>query len=481
MRAPEASTAGTVSLPESGTNSSSPLLVPVLVALATTYTTLESMLGPAVPLIVSTLQTTPAAGTWVFTGLTLSAIVSTPLVTRLADVRNKRTLLLAIWAIVTVGVAAGAVSPSIQVLAVGQVLQGVGLTSIPLSIAIFRECLPAQRLRRANGALVGATSVGAAVGFLLTGPIVDSFDFRWLYRLPLVVLVVLLLAAMKAVPSLPASQRKRVDFAGAIILGLSLTTLLVGLTLAPTHGWTSTLFYVCVVVAILLFAVFVFWERRVPEPLVDLRLGGRVVLTVGAISFAVGWANMTIFITIPLVAVAPAVTGYGLGGTATLAGWLLLPMGVVGAVSATIVHRARGVLGSRGVMAASGGLLVASMLVLLVSLTLPALVIAAALMGGAIGLGLTEALNLLAESVPADRVASASGLVFMIRNAGAMFGAQIGGSILASSLLADIPIASKDGVLLVVLVAVLVALVAAFAVVILPRAARDDAGTKSKA
>ncbi|WP_435126702.1 MFS transporter [Actinacidiphila sp. bgisy144] len=449
-----------------------PLLVPVLAALATVYTVLESMLGPAVPLIESSLHTTTAAGTWVFTGLTLAGIVSTPLVTRLADVRNKRSLLLAVWTIATVGVLVGSVAPDIQTLAVGQVLQGVGLTTIPLSIAIFRESLPDERLKRANGVIIGATSVGSAIGFLLAGPVTDSWDFRWLYRLPLIVLVVLLLAAFKVVPSIPARRREPVDVAGAALLGVSLTTLLVGLTLAPTHGWTSALFVLCAAAAAVLFAAFVGWERRTAHPLVDLRLGGRVVLTVCAISFAVGWANMTLFVAVPLIAEVPKATGYGLGGTATLAGWLLLPMGALGAVAAGVTHHVRRTVGARGTMIASGLLLLGSMLVLTLSLALPALIVVTVMMGAGLGLGLTEALNLLAEHVPGDRVASASGLVFMVRNTGSTFGAQVGGSILASSLLVGLPVASRHGMEIMSAVALAVAAVAALGAVTLPRARR---------
>jgi MFS family permease len=449
-----------------------PLLVPILAALATVYTVLESMLGPAVPLIESSLHTTTAAGTWVFTGLTLAGIVSTPLVTRLADVRNKRSLLLAIWTIATAGVLVGSVAPDIQTLAVGQVLQGVGLTTIPLSIAIFREYLPAERLKRANGAIIGATSVGSALGFLLVGPVTDWGDFRWLYRIPLIVLVVLLLGAFKVVPSLPASQRKRVDVAGAVLLGLGLTILLVGLTLAPGHGWASALFIWCAAVAVVLLAAFVFWERRTAEPLVDLRLGGRVVLTVCAISFAVGWASMTLFVAVPLIAEVPKAAGYGMGGTATLAGWLLLPLGVLGAITAGATHYVRRAIGARGTMIASGLLFLGSMLVLTLSLALPALVVAAVMMGAGWGLGLTEALNLLAEHVPGDRIASASGLVFMVRNTGSTFGAQVGGSILASFVMAGLPVASRHGMAVMSIVALVVTAVAALGAVTLPRARR---------
>jgi MFS family permease len=435
--------------------------MPVLVALSTAYTLLESLLGPAVPVIQKAFSTTPAAAAWIFTGLTLAGVISMPLVTRLTDVRDKRPLFLAVTLIVCIGVLISGTAPSIAVLAVGQVLQGVGLALLPLSISVARATQPEKRIKRANGLLVGAALFGSAPGVLLAGPLLSVVhSFRWLYFIPLFILVPLTVFAFWVIPSLPARHKAPVDFAGAALLGTGLTVLLVGLTLAPTTGWASPTFLIAVGIALVLLATFVAVERRIENPLVDFRLGGRIVITVCLLCFAAGYANMTLFVALPTMAGAPAATGYGLAGSTTLAGLLLLPMAVLGTIAAALNRPLRVRIGSRGVMVLAGLLLVASVALILVNTSVAALALSSTLIGAGIGFGLTEAVNLAVENVPADRVASVTGLVYISRNTGATFGAQIGSSILATALIPTLGVPSWSGLATMFSVALVVAIAA---------------------
>lgn len=436
-------------------------LMPVLVALSTTYTFLESLLGPAVPVIQKSFNTTPAAAAWIFTGLTLAGVISMPLVTRLTDVRDKRPLLLTVTVIVCIGVLISGTAPSIAVLAVGQVLQGVGLALLPLSISVARATQSEERVKRANGLLVGATLFGSAPGFILAGPLLNVVpSFRWLYFIPLFVLVLLAAFAFWVIPSMPARRKAPVDFAGAALLGTGLTVLLVGLTFAPTTGWASPTFLIALGISVALLATFVAVERRTENPLVDFRLGGRIVITVCLLCFATGYANMTLFVALPTIASAPSAAGYGLGGSTMLAGLLLLPMAALGTITAALNRPLRVRIGSRGVMVVAGLLLTASVGLILMNTSVAALALSSTLIGAGIGFGLTEAVNLAVENVPEDRVASVAGLVYISRNTGATFGAQIGSSILATALVPALGLPSWSGLATMFSVTLLVAIAA---------------------
>jgi MFS family permease len=413
----------------------------VLGAVVLVLNLLESMLVPALPLIQHGVGASTASITWVFTGLLLSGAVCTPLIGRLADVHSKKAVFLVVWAVVVAGVLLSAVATSIVVLAIGQVLQGAGLGFAPLAIGILRDTQSAARARTGNGLIIGMSGLGSVAGVLVSGPLLTVLSYHWLYWLPLAALVLLGIVAVTVLPATPAGGGGKVDWAGAALLGLGLFAVLISLTGAPSWGWSSAQFLVLAAVGVALLAVFTVVERRIERPLVDLRVGGKAVIVTCVVAFTAGWATYAVFLSLPTIVAAPAAVGYGLGGTPTTAGLLLLPLGLVGAVSATLTVRLERVLGSKTVMVLSCVPLVASSAILfLARYDGIVLALAAGLAGLGIGIGLTQAMNIVSSSVPAERVASASGFVLVVRSVGGTLGAQVSGSVLASDLVPGTPL-----------------------------------------
>ncbi|MFI6600778.1 MFS transporter [Nonomuraea sp. NPDC050536] len=65
---------------------------------------METMLSPAIPLIQRDLAASPGELAWIFTSSLISSAIATPIVGRLADMYDKRTLLLTLMAISSAGV-----------------------------------------------------------------------------------------------------------------------------------------------------------------------------------------------------------------------------------------------------------------------------------------------------------------------------------------------------------------------------------------
>lgn len=418
--------------PRAGTRATAVLGLVILV-----YTVLESMLVPALPLIQQGVGASASSITWVFTGLLLSGTVCTPLVGRLADIHDKKTIFLVVLGIVAAGTLLAAVATSIVVLAVGQVLQGAGLGLVPLSIGILRDTQPAARARFGNGLVIGMSGLGSVIGLLLAGPLLMVLPYTWIYWLPLAALVLVGVAAAWTLPSIrPVSGGARVDWVGAALLSSGVLAVLVALTQAPSWGWSSVEFLALCALGLVLLAAFTVVELRVGRPLIDLRVGGRAVIITCVVAFAVGWATYAAFLSLPTIVTAPADTGYGLGGSPTTAGLLLIPMGVVGAAAAPLTGWLERALGAKTLMMLSCVPIVASATVLFLARHDGlVLAVASGLAGLGVGIGLTQAMNIVSSSVPAERVASASGLLLVVRSIGATLGAQVSGSVLAGDVL----------------------------------------------
>jgi predicted MFS family arabinose efflux permease len=156
-----------------------PRLTLVVLALAVfSYSALETMLAPALPLIQQAVGASTPAIAWVFTGVLLSGAVSTPVISRLADTRDKRGVLLGVLIVVCAGTLVAALATSVAVLIVGQLLQGAGLGLVPLGVGIVRDTQPPARMRSANGLIIGVAALSSAVGLLVAGPIVARMPIR---------------------------------------------------------------------------------------------------------------------------------------------------------------------------------------------------------------------------------------------------------------------------------------------------------------
>lgn len=400
------------------------------------YLTMEMMVAPIVPFVQQELGITTAQSTWMLTGLLVVGAVSLPLATRYADIADKRTVFLVVLGLSGVGAVVAALATTAPVLIAGQMLQGVGVAIVPIAIGIMRDSQPLDRARTANTIFVVSGGLGAAVAYIAVGPIVTHLHYSYIYWLPTIVIAGVLLVGVRALPSCPPVVSGRVDWTGAALLGAALVALLIGLTLPTTLGWGSVPVLGLLVLSVLLLAVFVLVERRHPSPLVDLRgLAEREVLGVMSINLVHSIVTFVMYVILPTLALLPIAIGYGMGGDASTAGLVLLPYALLVVVAGPTAQRLEPLLGRRGNMILAAVFIIAAGLVLLAIGIAPwAPYLCSALMGLGLGIGFTQSLNTIVRVVPAERVASTSGAVYVARSVGGVLGGQIAAAIFTAGL-----------------------------------------------
>jgi len=325
-------------------------------------------------------------------------------------------------------------SVSMPMLIMGQLLQGFGLGTVPLAVGIMRDTQSEARMKFGNGIMVGTIFAFTALAMLVAGPIADHLDYHWLFWMPFVVLAAIIPAVWLLVPPCPAAHQGRsLDLVGAALFGGSLATLLVAFTYAPDWGWISARFLVLVGVAVTLFVVFIAAELRRDDPLVDVRiLGGHEVLIASALMITAGFTVNLFFVMLPMQIQQPRETGYGLSASGTLTSYLLVP-GVLIGTTAPLASWIESRLGRR--LASALPPMIAVMSFLLMSVSAGQVVIVGAAMllcGFSSGIGITQALNIVATVVPEDRVSAFSGINFVIKAIGSTSGVQIAASILST-------------------------------------------------
>ncbi len=279
------------------------------------------------------------------------------------------------------------------------------------------------------------------------------------------------------VPESPVKSPGRVDWGGAALLSVWLVLLLLGISQTSEWGWTDPRVLGLVAAALVVAVIWVRFETRVREPLIDMALMRiRGVWTVNAAAFLVGAGMYSSFILFPEFTEAPANAGYGFGASVTEAGLFLLPCTLMMLVVSPIAGVLAGRVGSRVTLIA-GSLLTAAAF-LLIGFAHGARIdvyLSTALLGAGIGLAFASLANLIVEAVPPQQTAVATGVNTVMRTLGGAVGGQVGASLIAGTVVAS-GLPTERGYTLAFFLSAGACLLAALASLAVPRRGRPAAG-----
>ncbi|WP_028050581.1 MFS transporter [Cellulomonas sp. URHD0024] len=398
------------------------------------FAVLQSLVAPTLPVIAEDLGATAADASWILTAYLLSASVLTPVLGRLGDMSGKRRVLIGVLTALAVGTFVAAVAPSLPVLVLARVLQGSAGAILPLSIGIVRDELPREKVSVTVGLLSAIFGVGAGVGIVAAGPIVEHLSWHWLFWLPLVLVAVALAGAIFGMKESHVRTPGRLDVLGTSILTVGLVSLLLAISKGESWGWfegkTVALFGLGVVALV----VFAFVELRVAQPLIDIRLmAHRGVWATDIVALALGFAMFGTFLLVPMLLELPAATGVGFGKSVSQAGLFLLPtvlmMVVFGPLSGLLDRR----FGPKVPMALGTSLVVAAFaLPAIVHDHLWQVVGSGVLTGAGIGLAFAAMANAIIESVPPAQTGEATGVNAISRTVGSSIGTAVVAAIITS-------------------------------------------------
>lgn len=411
------------------------LIVLYLALGGVSFAVLQSLVAPALATIGGDLEVTTSDASWILTAYLLSAAVLTPVLGRLGDMVGKRRMLIVVLSLLLVGTILAAIAPNLGVLIIGRALQGAAGAIMPLSIAIVRDELPRDRVGGVIGLLSAIFGVGAGVGIVAAGPIIEALTWHWLFWLPAILIVVALLGVIFGMPESSVKKPGRLDVAGTLILGVSLVSILLAITEGEKWGWTSFGTLGLLGLGVVTMIVFVLVELRVKNPLVDVRLiKNRGVWTAHIVALAFGFAMFGTFVLVPTLLQLPSQTGYGFGKSVTEAGLFLLPtvlmMVIFGPIAGLLVKR----IGPKVPMVIGG-------LSVTVAFVLPAIahgelwqvVVSGLFTGTGIGLAFASMSNAIIESVPALQTGEAIGVNTIARTIGSSIGTAVIAAVITSN------------------------------------------------
>lgn len=317
-------------------------------------------------------------------------------------------------------------------------LQAAGSALIMANnFALVTALFPPEERGRAMGIAGGTISaMGYTLGPVLGGLLTHGFGWRSNFFISAALACVGFCAARVLLPpeSFKGSGEKKAafDVAGAVAFALAISLLLFGLTSAQKGGWLSARVILPLVLGSAALGFFVFWERRVQAPLLDLALFRIPAFTLGNTARWISFIAMSVNILL-----MPFFLQLAMGHDPLRAGLLIAPMPFAMALLAPVTGWMSERFRAENLCAL--GMTVTAVAFVFLGYISPAtavlpIMVCLFLLGLGMGLFQTPNNNLLMSSVPRTRLGIGSSFLSIVRSLGYSVGAALAATIVSAQL-----------------------------------------------
>ena len=266
-----------------------PIINPWIVALTVTIATFMELLDTSIanvslPYIAGGLGRSYDEVTWILTTYLVANAVVLPMSAWLSRVFGRKTYYMACVALFTITSFFCGIAPSLNIMLLARVLQGVGGGGLaPVEQAILVDTFEPSKRASAFALYTVAIVTAPAIGPVLGGWITDNYNWRWVFliNIPIGLLSLFLTSRFVHDPPSFAEERKtvrvsgklRIDGVGIALIAVGSGALEVLLDRGQIDDWFGSRFILWMfVIGVSCLTAAVFWEWHQPDPVIDLRL-----------------------------------------------------------------------------------------------------------------------------------------------------------------------------------------------------------------
>jgi EmrB/QacA subfamily drug resistance transporter len=325
-------------------------------------------------------------------------------------------------------------APNLTMLIVFRMVQAVGgsmLNPVAMSIITNTFTIPRERAQ-AIGVWAAVIGVSMALGPVVGGLLVTTVGWRSIFWINIPVGLIAVVLTLRYIPESKAPRARKVDVPGQVLVITLLSSLTYGIIEAPDRGWSSPLIVGAFAVAAVSLVAFLVWERRVDEPLIDLRFFRSVPFSSATVIAVASFAALGGFLFLNTLYLQEV-----RGLSALQAGIDTLPMAAMTMVLPPFSGRLVGRRGARIPLVIAGATLTVSCLMLVgLSATTPFTWLFTAYVVFGIGFGFVNApiTNAAVSGMPRAQAGVASAIASTSRQIGQTLGVALVGALVSSSL-----------------------------------------------
>ena len=400
----------------------------------------QTVVGVALPKIVSSLHGSDQLYTWSVTIYLLTSTVSGPIYGKLSDLFGRRPIVIFAVSLFLISSALAGLSQNMEMFILFRGLQGLGGGAVfPIALAVVADLYtPAERGKYLGlfGAVFGVSSL---VGPGLGGFITDTFSWNWIFYINIPIGLVSLFILWRLLPAIRRPEAgQNIDYLGAGVFALAIVPFLIGLTNKQNGQWTDPPVGGLIVLGLAFGLVFLFVESRAKEPIVPLNLFRIRTFSISVASMflaAFGFFTLVIFLPRWFQTVG--------GNSATESGYSLLPLlgGLIfsAIASGQIVAR----VGRYKFLMFGSLTLLAVALLLFTNLRAdtdrPTMWLWMALAGLGIGPSFAVFTLIVQNAVSPDRIGVATSSLTFFQQIGGTVGLTLAGTVLADRITTELP------------------------------------------
>ena len=350
----------------------------------------------------------------------------------LGDRYGRRRLYAAGLGLFAVSSAACALAPDVGWLIAGRTVQGAGSALLmPLGLALLSAAFPPEKRGAAIGIFSAITGLSVASGPLVGGAVVEGISWEWIFwvNVPIGLLAVPFVLTKVKESRGPDSG---LDLAGLALVSGGAFGLVWGLVRGNQAGWASFEVLGTLAAGVALFAWFVAWELRTPEPMIPMTFFRSRAFSAGNAAIFLTFASLFTAVFFYAQFLQTAVDHGPLGAGLRLLPWTATFM-TVAPLAGALADR----IGERPLMV-SGLALQATGMAWLALVAEPGMAYSAMLgpfvvAGVGVSMAIPAAQNSVIGSVDPDAIGKAAGVNSMMRELGGVFGIAVAVAVFAGA------------------------------------------------
>lgn len=315
----------------------------------------------AIPPIMRQMHITANSGQWLTTVFMLVNGVMIPVTAFLIERFSTRQLFISAMSIFAFGTLVAGLAPNFGVLLLGRIIQssGAGIL-LPLMQTVFLLIFPFHKRGSAMGLVGLVISFAPAIGPTLSGWIIASHSWRWLFFIILPIALIDIVIAIFKMPNVTELSKPRVDVLSIALSSIGFGALLYGFTSAGNNGWKNDITILSLAVGTLSLIFFIIRQLRMNRPMLEFRVFKFGVFTLATILGMIAFMGL-----IGTETLIPLYMQNMRGFTAMQSGMVILPGAIAMGIMSPITGRIFDSVGGRwlcivGMLIVTGATLVFS-------------------------------------------------------------------------------------------------------------------------
>ena len=233
----------------------------------------QTILSTAFPALMDAFNISTATVQWLTTGFLMVNGIMIPVSAYLTSRFNTKSLFIIAMSTFEVGTILAWIAPSFAVLLAGRLIQAVGVgINMPLMQNIMLTVYPPEKRGAAmgvNGLVIG---LAPAIGPALSGWVIDSYSWRWLFGMIAPITALVIIVSFFAVKNVIPNKKPHLDWLSVVISTLGFGSMLYGFSSVGDKGWTDPVVLSTIIIGVILVGILIMRQNKLDDPFLEFKV-----------------------------------------------------------------------------------------------------------------------------------------------------------------------------------------------------------------